>query len=326
MEGCYSRDFQQWCLFHGSIGQIEGTRIMNCVAVYNLLKSFVLDLSLFEEGAEMTNVQCRSGSKVSTKRYSRWSDGLQIVVKSYAIFGVDKMNEILSELFLLTRLKHCCIAPIGGFVLPTDSTPLKTATVYYSWGSLQDVLDDPPDWWTLTTKSKTIAGIALGMKSAHEHGVVHGSLRPTNILFDDEHCVHIVDFGLKDFERYADDEEEENEEVEEEEEVEDAEKADIFSFACLMFHVLVDRKTCHSVGFDEKENERVNNGEFPKIPEFVPMFVQELIENIWSPDGFKPRSFGYIIEVLKENRFEFGEGVEIGEVLEFVEKVEESCF
>jgi hypothetical protein len=62
-----------------------------------------------------------------------------------------------------------------------------------------------------------------------------------------------------------------------------------------MFHVLIDRnQICHSVGFDEKENEKVNSAECSKIPEFILMFVQELIENTLSHDVFKPRSFDYI--------------------------------
>jgi serine/threonine protein kinase len=128
------------------------------------------------------------------KQYCRRSDRFEIVVKSFESFGEEQLDELMHELFMLTRLKHHCIAPLVGFVLPTDSTRLKTATLYYRSGSLEDVLGNRPEWWTSTMKAKTIAGIALGMKSAHQFGIFHGSLKPHNIVFDGNHCVHIVDF------------------------------------------------------------------------------------------------------------------------------------
>jgi serine/threonine protein kinase len=181
---------------------------VNRVGVDRWVESYVLDLSRFEETPNISSITAgsgsesgsRVGSEVSVRQYSRRSDGFQIVVKSFNIFGCEKMNEVLYDLFVLTQLKHQCIAPVMGVVLPTESTRLQTATLYYCCGSLQEVKADNPVWWTSTTKSKAIAGIALGMRSAHRMGIVHGSLNPNNILFDDDHCVHSVDFCSNRFE------------------------------------------------------------------------------------------------------------------------------
>jgi serine/threonine protein kinase len=279
----------------------------------------------------------RSGREVSVKQYSRLSDGFEIVVKSFDCFGCDKrdqVDKILIEFFLLTQLKHRCIAPLVGFVFPIDSTPLKTATLYYRSGSLRDVLDQNPVWWTPTAKAKAIAGIALGMKTSHCFRIFHGSLKPNNIMFDEDHCVHIIDFNLNLFPSawekadsilfahrqnplpdvmFYDQEKERRKRN-------DPQNADLFSFASIMFNILVS----NSLSFDEEENKRLNDGEFPKIPEFVPSFVRELIETGWSRGRSGRNSFVDYINLMKQNNFEFEKGVDIREVLEFVDSVESS--
>jgi hypothetical protein len=61
--------------------------------------------------------------------------------------------------------------------------------------------------------------------------------------------------------------------------VEDAKKADEFAFSSIMFDILVDRSTFSgSLSFDEKENRKMNNWNFPMIPNSVPVFFRELIE------------------------------------------------
>jgi serine/threonine protein kinase len=302
---------------------------VNRVGVRSSLKSFVLDLSTFECGRAMGPMKSGSGSEVSVKQYSRLSDGFEIVVKSFDSFDCEKDEEILCKLFLLTQLKHRCIAPLIGLVLPTDSTRLQTATLYYCCGSLEDVFDKTPVWWTPTTKAKAIAGIALGMESAHRHGIVHGSLKPNNILFDEDHCVHIVDFDSSLFQSHQkcvkemnDMDEDDGEEI-----LKDGKNSNVFSFASIMFAVLVDQsQLSNSLPFDEKEDARTNNGEFPMIPEFVPEFVRELIANGWSPDREERLSFEDIIRTMKTKNFLFTEGIDVCETLEFVNGVEESSF
>jgi serine/threonine protein kinase len=325
MEGCFSADFGRWCLSRdlGERGDLR--RIVNRVGFHSLLESFVLDLSTFEGGREM-GLKSGSGSEVSVKQYSRLSDGFTIVVKSFDSFDCDKVDDILYELFMLTQLKHQCIAPVIGIVLPTKTTGLQTGTLYYRSGSLEDVTMNNPVWWTPTTKAKTIAGIALGMRYAHRHGIVHGSLKPNNILFDEDHCVHIVDFCSSHF-RSAPKDMNGMSEHHDAERVEYAKESDVFSFTSIILYILADHSTLsHSLPFDEDENQRTNTAEFGMIPAFVPKFVQELIANGWSEDRFLRYSFEKIIEIMKENNFLFTEAVDVWDTLEFVNTAEESSF
>jgi serine/threonine protein kinase len=179
-------------------------------------------------------------------------------------------------------------------------------------------LCDNPGWWTPTTKAKAIAGIALGMQFAHQLGIVHGSLKPTNILFDENHCVHIADFGSKHFQSKLDKliDADDDEKVEE-----------VFSFASIVLYILVGRDMIgHSLPFDEEENQKMNNGELPVIPGFVPKFIRELIEDGWSQDRSMRSSFDSIIDILKENNFNIVAGVDNSEVLEFVDLIETSNY
>ncbi|MCB1671745.1 MAG: protein kinase [Gammaproteobacteria bacterium] len=66
---------------------------------------------------------------------------------------------------------------------------------YMSGGTLQDKLAFELNWNETLRIGREIC---QGMDFAHRHNIVHGHLRPTNILFTDEGQVKITDFGLKD--------------------------------------------------------------------------------------------------------------------------------
>jgi serine/threonine protein kinase len=58
-----------------------------------------------------------------------------------------------------------------------------------------DFLSTRPLWWMPTAKAIVIAGIVLGTKFLHSFGIMHGSLKPGNVLFDESHRIQIADFG-----------------------------------------------------------------------------------------------------------------------------------
>ena len=66
---------------------------------------------------------------------------------------------------------------------------------YLSGGTLQDKLAFELDWNETLRIGKEICE---GMDFAHKHQIVHGHLRPTNILFTDAGQVKLTDFGLQD--------------------------------------------------------------------------------------------------------------------------------
>jgi serine/threonine protein kinase len=119
-------------------------------------------------------------------------------VKLIGGFDVEKDNEsknrleIHNEIEKLMNLKHPCVAAHFGFVVSSTWTELKIVRAYAPIGSLEDILQTSPLWWTATARSIAVVGIALGMGFVHSFGLIWGNLKPSNILFDESHESQIV--------------------------------------------------------------------------------------------------------------------------------------
>jgi len=61
-------------------------------------------------------------------------------------------------------------------------------------GSLQDRLSRP---YTGDRFISTALQLCPGMKAAHDNDILHGNLRPSNILFDKKEKIRISDFGFE---------------------------------------------------------------------------------------------------------------------------------
>ncbi len=97
----------------------------------------------------------------------------------------------LTEAKLLTTLKHRNIINILG--ASKNDRFFIIVMEYLNGGSLKDRLLQP-----LPTQEalKTALEICNGLSFAHKNRIVHGNLRPGNIMFDEFGVVHLTDFGL----------------------------------------------------------------------------------------------------------------------------------
>ncbi|MBD3257204.1 protein kinase [candidate division GN15 bacterium] len=95
------------------------------------------------------------------------------------------------EAKLLTSLKHKNIINILGSGGDTQQTVIIAE--YAPGGSLAERMVRKYDW----EKAVGIGlQIATGMDFAHKNNIVHGNLRPSNVLFDTDDIVKLSDFGL----------------------------------------------------------------------------------------------------------------------------------
>jgi serine/threonine-protein kinase len=95
------------------------------------------------------------------------------------------------EAKLLTSLKHANIINILGSGGDKRSTVIISE--YAQGGSLADRMVRRFGW---QAAMKTVVQVAASLDFTHKNGIVHGNLRPSNILFDSEEVVKLTDFGL----------------------------------------------------------------------------------------------------------------------------------
>jgi serine/threonine protein kinase len=185
-------EFSQWLELKRSGISIDFRRIERVGFDIRCLEDYIVNLSGFEN----SSLFCES-DEVRNEIYHRIEDEFLVVMRSNPhCENVSKLS-IEKELENLINLHHPCIAAPIGFVFPIESgnqQELKIVRMYFEGCSLLEVISVNPKWWTSTVKAKAVAGIVLGLRFAHSHGLIHGHLSGHNILFDCDHCIQIVDF------------------------------------------------------------------------------------------------------------------------------------
>ncbi|MBN4054376.1 serine/threonine protein kinase [Nitrospira defluvii] len=92
----------------------------------------------------------------------------------------------------LTHLRHKNIAKVFGS--SEDGKYSQIVMEYVSGGSLKDRMVKEYAWHEVLSMSKRICE---GLAYAHMHGLIHGNIRPSNILIDESGNEKIADFGLE---------------------------------------------------------------------------------------------------------------------------------
>ncbi len=111
--------------------------------------------------------------------------------KLYIIKKKSKGEAGLKEARILARLRHKNIISILG--AGGDNTKTVIVTDYAQGGSLADRLARNYSW----KEAMNVAiQIAEGLDFAYKNNIIHGNLRPSNILFDQDEVVKLTDFGL----------------------------------------------------------------------------------------------------------------------------------
>ncbi len=111
--------------------------------------------------------------------------------KLYVIKKMLKREMGLKEAKILARLTHPNIIRIHG--AGGDNRKNVVVTEYAQGGSLADRLIKS---YPIDEAAKIFRQIAEGLSFAHRNKIVHGNLRPSNILFDLDNKVKLVDFAL----------------------------------------------------------------------------------------------------------------------------------
>lgn len=143
-------------------------------------------------GADSFMGKCRYLDTIKETRYnSTILVENKVNKKLYVIKKHSRGEHGRKEAKLLSNLKHENIINIYGSGGDKKNTVIITE--YASGGCLSDRMARKHEW---QKGMELIIGMARGLDHAHKNNIVHGNLRPSNILFDSEDQPKITDFGM----------------------------------------------------------------------------------------------------------------------------------
>jgi tetratricopeptide (TPR) repeat protein len=106
--------------------------------------------------------------------------------------GTPEFRErFIREAKAIAQLNHPNILPVIDY--GQDGDLIYIVMKYVAGGTLAERLKHPID---LATTTALIAQIASALDHAHQRGIVHRDVKPSNVLLDDGEWVQLADFGL----------------------------------------------------------------------------------------------------------------------------------
>jgi serine/threonine protein kinase len=148
------------------------------------------DLSL--TGTESITGKCRY---LDTVKETKFSSTILVENRAnrrlYIIKKYTKGEAGRKEAKLLSTIKHQNIISVIGS--GGDSRSTVVITEYAQGGSLADRLVRKYEW---IDAMRIVMQIVAGLDFAHKNNIVHGNLRPSNVLFDSADRVKLTDFGM----------------------------------------------------------------------------------------------------------------------------------
>ena len=215
--------------------------------------------------------------------------------------GKEK-TQFFREIEILVKCDNMFVVRFFGW---TPEYPYSIITEYIPKGSLFHALQHQPGSPNLTPTNKTLIaiGVANGMMSLHNVGIIHRDLKSLNILLDDNLLPKICDFGLS---RFTKEHNVMSLEIgtprwmapEIFESTNYTNKVDIYSYGIVMWEMLTNDvpfkgMTPIQIAFKiTKDNSR------PEFPPNAPRPLKSLIQKCWDRDPNKRPTFSQIYNFL----------------------------
>src|SRR5262249_19913888 len=118
------------------------------------------------------------GREVAIKRM-RWADP-----------GIEAETRFLREAKIQARLQHPSIVPVHELGRDADGRPYFTMK-RLAGQTLEELRGQP-----LQRLLRAFADVCLAIEFAHEHGVIHRDIKPTNVMLGDFGEVYVLDWGV----------------------------------------------------------------------------------------------------------------------------------
>ncbi|KAJ7935082.1 kinase-like domain-containing protein, partial [Mycena leptocephala] len=98
---------------------------------------------------------------------------------------------IKREASIWALLEHKNLVPFIGVCDDIAPYPVLISPLY-QLGDIEAFLRKNPT----ADRPDMVLGVVSGLEYLHDHGVVHGDLKPSNVLVDEHFVPHICDFGI----------------------------------------------------------------------------------------------------------------------------------
>ena len=115
----------------------------------------------------------------------------RVAVKEYAQLNSDNSAQILNEITILHTCHHPNIMQLQGAVLSTTDCSLSIIMPLCSRGTLSGRIRTGMDVPTIT---RYFTQVACALRHLHLKNIVHGDVKPANILIDDCDNAVLTDF------------------------------------------------------------------------------------------------------------------------------------
>ena len=171
--------------------------------------NFIIKYSFFDyNDYDVLPKKVAFGSFSNIYIVQRKSDKKQFVLKQYEYnneVSCEEQMHLMTEISIYQKVNHPAIIKFYGvnFVSFVDQQQFRPTILieYFPNDSLGSMLDKEKRSfadinWSPTKKYINIIGIANALNYLHGHGIIHGDLKPWNILLDDNYYPKITDFGL----------------------------------------------------------------------------------------------------------------------------------
>ncbi|XP_066351924.1 uncharacterized protein [Miscanthus floridulus] len=209
-----------------------------------------------------------------------------------------------TEVTTLSRLNHPNVIKLVG---ACSSPPVFCViTEFLSGGSLRAFLHKLDHKALPLGKIISISlDIACGMSYIHSQGVVHRDVKPENIIFDEEFCAKIVDFGIVCEEEYCDPLANDTGTFrwmapEMMKHKPYGRKVDVYSFGLILWEMFSGTIPYEELNPFQAAFAVFDKNVRPAIPSSCPAPVRLLIEQCWASHPEKRPDFSQIVQILEK--------------------------
>ncbi|KAK8897638.1 hypothetical protein M9Y10_015601 [Tritrichomonas musculus] len=263
----------------------------------------IIDYSKFKLGEKIASCKYNSVYKIECKETKK------IFIAKFFSKSINQGN-LSRDINIITKLQHPTLLKTIGYSYVNNKGSDFSPIISEYYPNTLDLVFElekkgiPIPGWNDTKKFILIYGIAAGMQFLHSRKILHGDLKPSNILLDEHLCPKIADFGLLNILLgentmkmcYLNKGVTENP-VYLAPEVLNAKKfttkSDVYSFSMLMYEI-ISSQHLHNFSIRKINLKTVKNGYRPEFNFPIVNSYRNLIESCWSEDPSKRPTFKQI--------------------------------